>query len=277
MFTYLLAVLAVANAPSLQSDDRPRLSPAEEAHLSEATVEDGSELGFELRHIRNRSGHAVPAPASEVTRSYYWLRRVFDVGSCPEQAAVRWDGSTHTNRMGTWEHVNGVFRLQGRRAWWADGFTDEDPGAVNPFWLWVELLPGEFDMTEEASVHASVKDFVRNTFRLYDEAQPVQARTYYDGTKDAMGYWVLGIKQDVPQTLPSPCGWMDRMAVTTNGRHLFISVMYCTDSTFQWRKGIDYFCAGSEGYRSRSRFTGEPLKYHQALTNPKYSETGGGG
>jgi hypothetical protein len=214
-------------------------------------------------------------PSACVAESLRWIRRVFRPEVLPTPENFRWSASLIADRLGTWEHVNAVFRLAGKRAWWADGFTSEDPHATNPFWLWIELDGGELDTSSREGVEATVASLVERLFTKYDESAPVTAKVWVEGTEDNFGYWSLSVGQDVPNRTPSPCGWMEQMDVQTNGRHFFVGVLRCTDASFVWTPTKEYFPTYSEGYRRRSRFTGEPIKYAPELTTPGYVGRGG--
>ncbi|MGE0000743.1 MAG: hypothetical protein AB7F50_03125 [Fimbriimonadaceae bacterium] len=258
-----------------QQDDQPRMAAAEREFLLGRDLSIRDSLGLTLQEIEQPCAERTDVLGAWTLDSRHWMSRVFRREVLPDPSDISWSGSTLTNRMGTWEHVNAVFRLAGKRAWWADGFTNEDPRATNPFWLWIELDGGELDTSSREGIEATVATFVERVFTKYDESALITAKVWSEATEDNFGYWSLIVGQDVPDRVPSPCGWMKSMGVDTNGRHMFVTVLMCTDSTFKWNKGTEYFPAANMGYRRRSRFTGEPIKYAPELTTPGYIGRGG--
>lgn len=263
----------VTDAPF--SQDAPRLGPAEREYLLATTPDRQHARGYALKQIENGGSPAVdvPEPAKELT--LYWMERMFKPDALPPRDQIRWYGTALQTTLGLWEHVNAVLRIDGRKALWADGFSDEDPNLINPMWLWVELHEGELDTSSEAAAKLGLEPLLRSWLRLYDESAPIRLETECDEHHAEYGYWSFGVSQETPDELPYVCGWMWRMGVLTNGRHLFINVQSCVDSTYPWKGRSEYFLSVGP-YRKFSRFTGEPIKYDTALTDRSRHNRGGG-
>lgn len=245
------------------------IGEAEVSHLVDGRDRQQLPIGEEYLNIARPGSPRTTVREPDKAEALHWMSRLFRREFHPEPHRVLWQGSTLTTPMGTFENVHAAFTLDGRKVVWADGFSKEDPRACNPVWMWIELRPGEIDAASEATTHASVSKFIERYFNLYDRNEGLRVQTYYDGATDAFGYWGLSVSQYVPGGLPSVCGWMKQMGVKTNGKHLFVTILYCTDTTFDWQpKKSQLFRAANAAFRTRSRFTGEPLRYSQALVSP---------
>lgn len=261
----LATLVSVGSCRTGTEDDAPRLDPAERAHLMATTPARNWKLGGALERIERAGATVVDVPEAAKPLTLHWMGRMFRPDVLPPQTQMRWYGTSYLNKLGLWEQVNSVFQVGGRKALWADGFSDEDPRTVNPMWLWVELHEGEMDTSSEASTKRGAEQLLRTWFRLHDEGAPIRMLTVYGG-EDEFGYWVFEASQPQSDVMPSECGWMERMMVATNGRHLFLTVWYCVDSTYPWKGRGEYFNADA-AYRKLSRFTGEPIKYDTVFTD----------
>lgn len=264
-----LTTLAHAAILAQSSDFKLPIDQAEVEHLISANDSMGVPVGEAYLNVVRPGSPRATVPESDKAEALHWISRLFRREYQPAPNTFKWEGSSLTTPMGLFENVHAAFRLDDRKVVWADGFSKEDPSGANPVWMWTELRRDEIDCSTEDSVHKSVAKFVRTYFNLYNEQEPISVRTYYDGSKDAFGYWGLALSQDVPSGLPSVCGWMKQFGVMTNGKQLFITIMYCMDASFEWRPKKDQlFFGGNAAFRTRSRFTGEPMRYSPKLTSP---------